>query len=250
MDTVAVNVASSLHIRFRPRYCLIDQSGKGGAIRYRLMRPKITLTFDNGPTPGVTDQVLDTLAQRQMSAIFFVVGENVRSPAGRRLLERAVRAGHRIGNHSLTHGRPLGELSPAETIHEIRGLQELLDDFGDVDRYFRPWGTEGALERRCLNQTAIDYLLAEKFTCVLWNSVPRDWADPRGWVSRALADARNQQHTVVVLHDLPTGAMERLPRFLDDLTDSGLEITTDLPDDCVPIVRGEMRTPVDHLTAL
>ena len=210
---------------------------------------KITLTFDNGPTPGVTDQVLDALAQRQMSAMFFVVGQNVRTPAGRRLVERAVREGHRIGNHSYTHGLPLGELPPAQAVHEISSTQALLDDFANIDRYFRPWGTEGALEPRCLNQTAVDYLVAEKFTCVLWNSVPRDWADPGGWVSRALADTHSHQHTVVVLHDLPTGAMEHLPRFLDELTDSGVEVATQLPDDCVPIVRGRMRTPLDHLTA-
>lgn len=213
------------------------------------MHSKITLTFDNGPTPGVTDQVLDALAQRQMSAVFFVVGQNVRAPAGRRLLARTVREGHRIGNHSYTHGLPLGELSPAETIHEISSTQTLLADIADVDRYFRPWGTEGALDRRCLNPTAVDHLVAEKYTCVLWNSVPRDWADPEGWVARALADARRRQHTVVVLHDLPTGAMDQLPRFLDELTDSGVEVVTQFPDECVPIVRGRMRTPVDHLTA-
>ena len=216
-----------------------------------LVPKKITLTFDNGPTPGVTDQVLDILAQRQMSAIFFVVGENVCSPAGHRLIERAVREGHRIGNHSFTHGPPVGELSAADTIHEISSTQKLLDDFDDIDRYFRPWGTEGVLGQRCLNQTAVDYLIAQKYTCVLWNSVPRDWADPRGWVSRALADTRNHQHTAVVLHDLPTGAMERLPRFLDELEDSIWRSPhPHLPDDCVPIVRGRMRTPIDHLTAV
>lgn len=213
------------------------------------MRPKITLTFDNGPTPGVTDRVLDVLAERRLSAVFFVVGENVRSPGGRRLLERVVGDGHLIGNHSFTHGRPLGELSAAETMREIRGAQELLDEFGDGDRYFRPWGTEGALERRCLNRTAIDHLLAENYTCVLWNSVPRDWADPGGWVARALADTRKQPHTVVVLHDLPTGAMEQLPTFLDGLDGAGVDVTTDLPDDCVPIRGGEVRAPIDHLTA-
>lgn len=213
-----------------------------------LSSKKITLTFDNGPTPRVTDQVLDTLSQRQVPAIFFVVGQNVRSPAGHQLIERAEREGHRIGNHSFTHGAPLGELSPAETIHEISSAQELLDEFHDSDRYFRPWGTEGALEPRCLNRAAVDYLIAEKYTCVLWNSVPRDWADPHGWVSRALADTRKNRHTVVVLHDLPTGAMDYLPTFLDELQRSGVEITTQLPDDCVPIARGRMRTPIDHLT--
>lgn len=213
------------------------------------MRPKITLTFDNGPTPGVTDRVLDSLAGRGVAAIFFVVGQNVSSVAGRRLLERTVREGHRIGNHSFSHGRPLGELSAAEAVREISSTQEILDEFGDHDRYFRPWGTEGALNRRCLNRAAIDHLLARKHTCVLWNSVPRDWADPHGWVDRALADTRDQRHTVIVLHDLPTGAMEQLPLFLDALDDAGVEVTTDLPDDCVPIVRGALRAPVDHLTA-
>lgn len=214
-----------------------------------LLSKKITLTFDNGPTPGVTDRVLDILSQRHMSAIFFVVGANIRSRAGHRLVARAVREGHRIGNHSFSHGLPLGELSAAETIHEISSTQKLLEDFTDINRYFRPWGTEGALERRCLNQTAVDYLIAGKHSCVLWNSIPRDWADPNGWVSRALADTRNHQHTVVVLHDLPTGALEHLPRFLDELKYSGLEVTTQLPDDCVPIVRGRMRAPTDHLMA-
>lgn len=211
------------------------------------MRRKITLTFDNGPTPGVTDGVLDALARRGVAAIFFVVGENVSSPPGRRLLERTARDGHRIGNHSFRHGRPLGELSAAQTVREIAGTQELLDTVGDPDRYFRPWGTEGALDRRCLNRAAIDHLVAEKYTCVLWNSVPRDWADPHGWVDRALADTRDHRHTVVVLHDLPTGAMDQLPRFLDELDAAGLEVTTDLPDDCVPIVRGALQAPVDHL---
>ncbi|ORB69143.1 polysaccharide deacetylase family protein [Mycobacterium scrofulaceum] len=212
------------------------------------MRPKITLTFDNGPTPGVTDRVLDALAERRVRALFFVVGENVSSPAGRRLLERAAREGHRIGNHSFTHGRPLGELSAADTLHEIRHTQELLDAFRAPDRYFRPWGTEGGLDKRCLNQTAIDHLVAEQYTCVLWNSVPRDWADPDGWADRALADTRDHRHTVVVLHDLPTGAMDQLPRFLDELDAAGVEVTTELPDDCVPILRGAIRAPLDHLT--
>jgi peptidoglycan/xylan/chitin deacetylase (PgdA/CDA1 family) len=38
---------------------------------------RVTLTFDNGPTPGVTDQVLDILAERSLRAIFFVVANRV-----------------------------------------------------------------------------------------------------------------------------------------------------------------------------
>jgi len=211
-------------------------------------RRRVTLTFDNGPTPGVTDQVLDILAERSLSAIFFVVANRVeKDAAARALLRRMVRDSHRVGNHSLTHGRPLGELPERETIAEIATAHDILRVFTGGNFLFRPWGTEGQLDRRCLNRTAVDYLVSGKHTCVLWNSVPRDWADPVGWVDRALADVRAREHTVVVVHDLPSGAMRELPRFLDELDRNGVVVTAELPDECVPIVGGRMVRPVDHL---
>jgi len=80
--------------------------------------------------------------------------------------------------------------------------------------------------------------------------VPRDWADPVGWVDRALADVRAREHTVVVIHDVPSGAMGGLPRFLDELDRSGVAVTGELPDECVPIIGGRIVSPVDHLMPL
>jgi peptidoglycan/xylan/chitin deacetylase (PgdA/CDA1 family) len=209
---------------------------------------RITLTFDNGPTPGVTDEVLDILAERSLRAIFFVVANRVDGDAGARaLLTRMVRDCHRVGNHSLTHGRPLGELGKQETIAEIATAHEILRGFTGENFLFRPWGTEGQLDRRCLNRTAVNYLVSGKYTCVLWNSVPRDWADPVGWIDRALADVRAQEHTLMVVHDLPSGAMDGLPRFLDALDRSGVAATAELPTECVPIVGGRIVSSVDHL---
>ncbi len=212
---------------------------------------QLTLTFDNGPTPGVTDRVLDLLAERSLPAIFFVVANQVEKDAtAPALLTRMVRDGHRVGNHSLSHGRPLGELSRQETIAEIATAQEILQEFAGEAFLFRPWGTEGQLDRRCLNRTAVDYLVSGKHTCVLWNSVPRDWADPVGWVDRALADVRARDHTVVVIHDVASGAMDELPRFLDELDRSGVAVTGDLPDECLPIVDGRIVSAVDQLMPL
>ena len=212
---------------------------------------RVTLTFDNGPTPGVTDQVLDILAERSLRAIFFVVANRVAGDvAARALLTRMVGDCHRVGNHSLTHGRPLGELGKQETIAEIATAHDVLGEFTGESFLFRPWGTEGQLDRRCLNRTAVDYLVSGKHTCVLWNSVPRDWADPGGWVDRALSDVRAQEHTVVVIHDLPSGAMNELPRFLDELHREGVAVTGELPDECVPIIGGRIVSPVDHLMPL
>ena len=211
----------------------------------------VTLTFDNGPTPGITDQVLDVLAERSLRAIFFVVANRVDGDAAARaLLNRMVQESHRVGNHSLTHGRPLGELHERETIAEIGTAHDVLREFTGENFLFRPWGTEGQLDRRCLNRTAVDYLVSGEHTCVLWNSVPRDWADPVGWVDRALSDVRAQEHTVVVIHDLPSGAMDELPRFLDELDRSGVPATVELPHECVPIIDGRIVRSVDHLMPL
>jgi peptidoglycan/xylan/chitin deacetylase (PgdA/CDA1 family) len=212
---------------------------------------QVTLTFDNGPTPGVTDQVLGILAERSIRALFFVVANRVHGDAAARaLLTRMVRDSHRVGNHSLTHGRPLGELGERETVAEIATAHDVLREFTGERFLFRPWGTEGQLDRRCLNRTAVDYLVSGRHTCVLWNSVPRDWADPVGWVDRALADVRAREHTVLVIHDVPSGAMDQLTRFLDELDRSGVVATAELPDDCVPIIDGQIVSPVDDLMPL
>src|SRR3954453_9403557 len=75
---------------------------------------KLTLTFDNGPTPGITDRVLDVLAERRVPATFFVVGPQLRAEGGRELTRRAVEDGHRVGHHTTTHSVLLGVARDAE----------------------------------------------------------------------------------------------------------------------------------------
>ena len=70
----------------------------------------LTLTFDNGPEPGVTPRVLEILRERGIKATFFVIGEKLGDPERRRLAARAHDEGHWIGNHTFTHTVPLGQL--------------------------------------------------------------------------------------------------------------------------------------------
>lgn len=77
-------------------------------------------------------------------------------------------------------------------------------------------------------------------TCVLWNAIPRDWEDPRGWVETAIAQCLAQPWTLLVLHDLPTGAMGRLRIFIDRVLDHGGRFRQDFPPECVLIRRGEV----------
>jgi peptidoglycan/xylan/chitin deacetylase (PgdA/CDA1 family) len=207
---------------------------------------KLTLSFDNGPSPDVTPGVLDVLAGAGVRAAFFVCGKDARGDAQRAILERAKRDGHRIGNHTLTHSVELGATAdPDAPRREIGEAQEALGGLADAERLFRPYGGGGVLGPRLLSAGAVGFLRAGGYTCVLWNSVPRDWEDVRGWPERALRDVRAQDWTLVVLHDLPTGAMRELPRFLDLVRDAGVEIVPELPPDCVPILRGEVVRALD-----
>jgi hypothetical protein len=86
----------------------------------------------------------------------------------------------------------------------------------------------------------VDYLARNKHSCVLWNAIPRDWADPDGWVDRALVQCRSQPWSLVVLHDLPSGAMDHLEAFIDRISQEGARFHQDFPPDCVPIQSGEI----------
>jgi len=75
---------------------------------------------------------------------------------------------------------------------------------------------------------------------VLWNCVPEDWIDQDAWVDRALAEASQQAHTLVVMHDILPRAMSHLDRFIGTLGDAGHRITREFPDECIPIEGGEL----------
>ena len=208
----------------------------------------LTLTFDNGPEPEVTPGVLDLLAREKILSTFFVLGDKIADPARKRLAERACAEGHWIGNHTMHHKVPLGEAPDpaAAALEEIDGTQALLGGLVHPDRLFRPFGRGGAIGPHLLSRAALDRLTAGGYTLVLWNSIPRDWAEPDAWVETALAQCRSQPWTLMVLHDLPTGAMRHLARFIGLAREAGATFRQDFPPECVPIVRGK---PVRALDA-
>lgn len=206
----------------------------------------VHLTFDNGPAPDVTPRVLDVLDRHQARATFFLVGENLTTPEGMATAELIVDRGHRIGNHSFTHGTPLGD-DPGEAAvaRELAQTQTLLDRVWTGPRWFRPFGGGGEIGPHLLSAESVAWLEDQRVTCVLWNSVPGDWKDPEGWVERALADAERLDEMVLVLHDVLPRAMGHLDRFLAQLVEAGHRFTDAFPASCLPIVAGEPQPGLD-----
>jgi peptidoglycan/xylan/chitin deacetylase (PgdA/CDA1 family) len=205
----------------------------------------LTLSFDNGPEPDVTPLVLDTLAKRGIKTTFFVIGEKLADPARRQLAARAHGEGHWIGNHTYTHSVPLGlQRDPDAAQHEIARTQGVIGDLAHAQRWFRPFGGGGNLDERLLKPSVVDHLCNGGYSCVLWNAIPRDWDDPDGWTARALAQCRAQPWSLMVLHDLPSGAMRHLETFLDSAAEAGARFRQEFPPDCVPIRAGKIVLPI------
>lgn len=207
------------------------------------MTPKITLSFDNGPDPDVTPQVLSVLRRRDIKATFFVLGDKLRER--RHLCERAHGERHWIGNHTYNHLVPFGmSVAPGRATIEIARTQQAIGDLSHERKLFRPYGGGGVLDKRLLNREAFEFLVDGGFTCVLWNAIPEDWKRPDEWAERALQQCCSQPETLLVLHDLSTGAMDHLDRFLGLAEDRGAIFHQDFPPACVPIERGAVLRPI------
>lgn len=212
---------------------------------------RLTFTFDNGPVQGATDKVLDFLARHSIKATFFVIGERLATAEGRRLAERAKAEEHWIGNHTLTHGEPLGiDGSRARVEREIDETQRLLGALAHPRKFFRPNG-KGSLGTHLLSHDALAYLVEQRFTVVTWNNVPRDWVEPKtGWAENALSTLTRSDWSLLVLHDEHIAQMmQTLVDFHARICQMGVEIVQDFPASCVPIRQGEIAQPVDGLVA-
>jgi peptidoglycan/xylan/chitin deacetylase (PgdA/CDA1 family) len=229
----------------------ISQNGiqRGGLMAEDNGRRRVTLTFDNGPTVGITDAVLAVLAAHGVLATFFVVGTQLHLPGGFDLARQARREGHLIGHHTATHTVLLGTAADPDAAveAEIAAMASELVELDGAEKLFRPYAAGGVLDGRVLSSAAVHHLLDQCYTCVLWNSVPHDWDDPNGWVDRALADTDTLAWTVVVLHDLDTGAMDHLGPFIDELRRREIDIVQEFPSSCVPIREGTIRRSLSPL---
>lgn len=105
-------------------------------------RPRlVALTFDDGPTPGYTDLVLDILREKKVTATFFVLGKNAAAhPAS---VKRIVAEGHVVGNHGYSHAA-FDRLTPEQTFNEILGTQQIVHSItGHSPKFVRnPLGVE------------------------------------------------------------------------------------------------------------
>jgi peptidoglycan/xylan/chitin deacetylase (PgdA/CDA1 family) len=152
----------------------------------------LALTIDDGPHPKYTPQMLDLLAEHQVTATFFVVGEMVREYP--HVTRRIVEAGHHICNHTMTHPSPFNLIGGRRIHQEIAEAHaRIAETTGVVPRYFRAPG--GAWSRQVMEEVA-EYGMIP----VGWEVDPSDWSRPGvGRIKRVLLGSKSG--AIMLCHD-------------------------------------------------
>ncbi|CAN5416577.1 polysaccharide deacetylase family protein [soil metagenome] len=169
----------------------------------------VYLTFDDGPTEGVTEEVLDLLTMHNAKATFFCLGRQVHKYP--ELYERIIGGGHRIGNHGYSHFD--GWRTPTST---YLGDVERAEDLIKTDIFRPPYGRMRPAQYQALRQ---------RYQLVLWDVMPGDFMQDRTPADcyKVLNDY-TAPGSIVVLHDSNNAyprLREILPRFLEEFTAKG-----------------------------
>lgn len=178
---------------------------------------RVLLTFDDGPHPVHTVSILDELARRGLSAVFFVLGQHLESLGNRAILERAASEGHFIGNHGYAQQK-LTQLTNDQIRMEVQRTEALI---GDLDRGVKLWRPPfGDRDSR------VDSVIASLgYTRMLWNVDSLDWRDnaqEAPWVNHTLERIRQRRmrgfrNTVCLFHDTYPATAAQVGHLLERL---------------------------------
>lgn len=177
-------------------------------------KKRIALTFDDGPHPIYTPQMLELLKEEQVPATFFLLGENVELYGD--VVKEIAKEGHLIGNHTYHHVQ-VTSLSLEEACKEIQETSDLIEELtGTGTEYVRPpfgtWNEE--LEER-LNLIP-----------VMWSIDTKDWTTQNvDWIVRETVK-HAEDHDIILMHDSYQSTVDAVKRVIEQLEAEGFEFVT------------------------
>lgn len=165
----------------------------------------VYLTFDDGPTPGVTTWVLDQLRQYDARGTFFCLGKNVEKHPD--IYRKIIDEGHAVGNHTYSHLRGW-QTSNTEYFDDI----QLANNMMSSTLFRPPYGS--------IKTSQIKYI-SEKYNIVMWDVLSQDYSQtiaPQKVLSNVLGSVKGG--SIVVFHDsvkAQPNLSYALPRLLKEL---------------------------------
>lgn len=170
---------------------------------------KMYLTFDEGYENGFTENILDTLKEKNVKAIFFVTGDYFKDNT--HIVRRMLEEGHFVGNHSMNH-YSMPELSFEKCESEILELDRLFfDKFGQHMSFFRPPKGE-------YNTKVLEVVNSLNYKCIMWSFAYKDWiVDEQKGKAYAFDTITNNFHdgAILLLHAVSKDNADALAEVID-----------------------------------
>lgn len=177
---------------------------------------KIALTFDDGPHPKYTSEVLNILKEKDVRATFFTVG--YRAEMLPHLILKIQNQGCAIGNHTYDH-KDLTKISDADVVADLKKCNEVLYAItGSYPKVYRPpFGKINKGTEACISTKGID------MQKVLWDIDSVDWKtkDADTVVRNVCRDAKDGD--IILMHDFYPQTVKALPIIIDKLREKGFE---------------------------
>jgi peptidoglycan-N-acetylglucosamine deacetylase len=216
--------------------------------RLGFLSKAIALTFDDGPDPRFTPQILDALKNADVRATFFIIGGNAEKHP--ELVRRIYAEGHDIGNHTYTHPN-IADVSTTQLTLEVSATGRLLESvLGHQTHLFRsPYGEDSEPETQD-QVRPMEVLAKQGYIFVGMGIDPGDWKQPGEdtIVSEVIRQAEAVEGNVVLLHDSGgdrSQTVRALPRIIAALKERGYRFATvsellgQSRDSVMPAVTGE-----------
>lgn len=177
-------------------------------------KPKIALTFDDGPDPVYTKQVLDVLKEKKVRATFFVMGKCIEGNED--LIKRMSAEGHLIGNHTFDHVN-LTEFAEEEACEQLNKTASLIEELtGQKVEFVRPPFGAWNDEAECVTD----------LIPVLWTIDTMDWCHQDIGKSLAKVEGKVSENDIILMHDQYAETVEALGLIIDYLQRQGYELVT------------------------
>jgi peptidoglycan/xylan/chitin deacetylase (PgdA/CDA1 family) len=178
----------------------------------------IALTFDDGPDPRTTPQILKILKEYNAKATFFVMGQRAEDLPEQ--LRQIAGEGHEVANHGFSH-RWLTKLNEAELADEIVRTEAVIMTTAPKPVLFRPPGAY-------YNEKIVAELKARGYTMIMWSIDTRDWArSDAGAIAREVT-SMVKPGSIILMHDgaYAPNSPKAAQMILDQLTKEGYHFIT------------------------
>ena len=185
------------------------------AVKEKLGKKRVALSFDDGPSPELTPKVLDLLKQYNAHATFYIVGSHVEG--NEEIIRQIVAQGHELGNHSYSHPL-LPKKSANEVYDEVKKTSDLI---AKASLGLRPMSLRppyGGYNKMVADQAGI--------AIVNWSIDSLDWKYRDA--AKTIEHVKENTHNggILLMHDIHAESVEALPAVLEYLKSEGYELVT------------------------